>query len=59
MPGTCFLCGEQVVEQTNSDGSYKGACVECKENYDRPPRHVEQCDKEDCLVCANYYGESG
>jgi len=59
VPGTCGICDEQVVERTNPDGSYKGACADCRENHDRPPRHVEQCGDENCLVCNSHREEFG
>jgi len=59
MPGTCAICEERVVEETTPDGSYKGACAECRESYESPPSHVETCEQDACLVCLDYAEEFG
>ena len=59
MPGSCGVCSGDV-ERTNSDGSYKGACAECRGSnpLDRTP-HVQACDREACIVCEDYEAEFG
>jgi len=60
MPGTCSLCGEQRVEREAAHGSpYVGACATCRREYDSPPRHVDTCDRDGCLVCRDYREEFG
>jgi hypothetical protein len=59
VPGTCGICGERCVERENSDGSYKGACVDCINSFEHPGRHVDTCDKSDCVVCESYRDENG
>jgi len=60
MPGTCTLCGEQRVEREATHGSpYVGACAECREAFDTPPRHVDTCERESCLVCRDHAEEFG
>jgi len=59
MPGTCSICERQVVTEQFANGNYKGACSDCRENHDRPPRHVETCEREDCPVCYDYRQEFG
>jgi len=60
MPGTCQLCGEQTVAREAAHGSaYVGACTECRDEYDSPPRHVDTCERDDCPVCRDYREEFG
>ena len=60
MPGTCHFCGEQVVDREAAHGSpYVGACADCREAYDGPPRHVDTCDEDGCVVCRDYQAEFG
>jgi len=59
MPGSCGICDQQTVERTNPDGNYKGACAACQ-NADRErTRHVDNCEDDDCIVCASYRAEFG
>jgi len=59
MPGTCGVCGEQVVSETNPDGSYKGACASCRDAGSDVPSHVKTCERESCVVCADHAKEYG
>jgi len=60
VPGTCTLCGETRVEREAAfGGAYTGACRECREDYDAPPRHVDTCEREACPVCADHKREFG
>lgn len=60
MPGTCELCGEQVVEREAAHGSaYVGACASCRAGYDSPPAHVETCERAACVVCQDHREEFG
>jgi len=60
MPGTCSLCGEQCVEREAAfGGTYTGACASCRQGYDSPPRHVETCERDACVVCADHAREFG
>jgi len=59
VPGTCGVCGEQVVEETNPNGSYKGACASCRDAGSDVPSHVETCERDACVVCADYRDEYG
>jgi hypothetical protein len=60
MPGTCTLCGEKRVEREAAHGGpYVGACAVCRNEARTVPRHIDTCDREDCIVCRDYVAEFG
>lgn len=48
MSEACATCGQSCVK---TKGSYREYCQTCLSKMAADTRHVEQCDKNDCLVC--------
>ena len=51
-------CGT-TIEAKNSAGHYRDQCAECIRDAATTTRHVDTCDRDDCMVCQDYREEFG
>jgi len=51
-------CGT-TIDAKNSAGHYRDKCAECIRDAATTTRHVDTCDREDCMVCRDYREEFG
>ena len=51
-------CGT-TIDAKNSAGHYREQCADCIQDAATTTRHVDTCDRDDCMVCRDYREEFG
>ena len=50
-------CGT-TIDAKNSAGHYRDQCAACIRDAATTTRHVDTCDRDDCMVCRDYRRDS-